>query len=135
MKPDALIYLKCTGDSFYRLWIEFLVPFHKLTPRERDVAARILMQYFKLKESISDPEVLKEVLWSAPSRKDMRESLKMTQVHFQMKLARLKESGFIVDGDINKKYIPSKSGASRFILGISFDWTSKENPSNGKEQD
>ena len=131
MKPNNVIYLKCTDASFYRMWIEFLAPFHKLTSREREVAARIIAQYFKLKDSIPDPEMLKEVMWSHTSRKDMRESLKMSQAHFQMILAKLRTSGVIVDGDINPKYIPHTTEEPRFMLSIVFDWSSKASPING----
>ena len=133
MKPNNVIYLKCTDSSFYRMWIEFLAPFHKLTSREREVAARIIAQYFKLKDSIPDPEVLKEVMWSHTSRKDMRESLKMSQAHFQMILAKLRTSGVIVDGDINPKYIPHISEDPRFLLSIVFDWSSQAKPINVSE--
>ena len=133
MKPNNLLPIKCTEDSFYRLWIEFLAPFHKLTSRERDVAARILAQYFKLRESISDPVVLKEVMWSQTSRKDMRESLKMSPAHFQMVLGELKKAGVLVDGDLNKRYIPQKTDDSRFVFQIVFDWSSPEHPANGRQ--
>ena len=131
MKPNNLIPLKCTDSSFFRLWVEFLAPFHKLTSREREVAARIIEQYFKLKDSIPDPEILKEVLWSYTSRKDMRESLKMSQAHFQMILAKLRDAEVLVNGDINPKYIPHMTDEPRFLLGIYFDWSSKTNPING----
>lgn len=132
MKPNNVIYLKCTGLSFYRMWIEFLAPFHKLTARERDVAARIIVQYFKLKESVNDQEMLKEVLWSQTSRKDMRESLGMSQAHFQMILAKLRSSGVLLDGDINPKYIPHIGDDPRFMLSIVFDWSSPTNQINGQ---
>ena len=134
MKPNNVIYLKCTDVSFYRMWIEFLAPFHKLTARERDVAARIIAQYFKLKDSIPDPDMLKEVLWSHTSRKDMRESLKMSQAHFQMILAKLREAHVLVDGDINPKYIPHINEVPRFMLSIIFDWSSSANPINAEGQ-
>lgn len=128
MKPNNVISLKCTEDSFYRLWMEFLAPFHKLTARERDVAARIIAQYFRLKENIPDPEVLREVLWSHKSRKDMRESLKMSPAHFQMVLAKLRESGVIKDGDLDPRYIPHKGQDPRFMLSIVYDWSSPDHP-------
>ena len=46
MKPNNVLYVKCTRDSFYRAWLEILTPWHKLSSRERDVAARIISQYF-----------------------------------------------------------------------------------------
>ncbi len=130
MKPNNYIYLKCTEDSFYRMWVEFLTPFHKLTAREKDVAARILMQYFRFKDSVPDHEVLKELLWSRNSRKDIMESLKMSQAHFQMVIAKLKGAGFLLpDGDIEKRYIPHKTmDDSRFMLQIVYDWSSKTAP-------
>ena len=131
MKPNNVIYQKCTRLSFFRGWVEFLAPFHKLTARERDVMARILVQYFKLKDNIPDPEVLKEVMWSQTSRKDMRESLGMSQAHFQMILAKLREAKVLVDGDLNPKYIPHVSDDPRFMLSIVFDWSSEGIPGNG----
>ena len=39
MKPNNLFLIPCTENSFYRAWMEFLTPYHKLTSREKDVAA------------------------------------------------------------------------------------------------
>lgn len=128
MKTNKLIPLKCTEDSFFRLWIEFLAPFHKLTSRERDVAARVIAQYLKLKKSITDPVVLDEVLWSQTSRNDMRESLKMSKPYFQMIIGKLKEVGIIGDVGINPNYLPDMTEEPRFLLSILFDWSSSRNP-------
>lgn len=128
MKPNNLIYLKCSGDSFYRAWIEFLTPYHKLAARERDVAARILAQYFKLKDNVPDPEVLRDVLWSRKSRKDMMDSLKMSQAHFQMVIGKLKKAEFLIGEDINPRYIPHKTDEPRFMLQVVYDWSTPENP-------
>ena len=135
MSPNNYVYLKCTEDSFYRLWFEFLTPFHKLTSREKDVAARIVIQWFRLKESVSDPVVLKDVMWSQASRKDMRESLGMSPAHFQMILGKLRTAGVLVDGGINPKYIPHIGADPRFMLSIMFDWSSPSNPVNVQESE
>ena len=136
MKPNNVIYLKCTEDSFYRVWIEFLAPFHKLTARERDVAARIIAQYFRLKENVPDPEVLRDVLWSRKSRKDMMASLGISQAHFQIVLAKLRQAGVLEEWDINPRYIPHKvEGDSRFMLQVVYDWSNQKNPvKDGSEQ-
>ena len=131
MKPNNVIYLKCTEDSFYRMWVEFLTPFHKLTSRERDVAARIIMHYFKFRENIDDPEVVRDLLWSRKSKKDIMDALGMSQAHFQIILAKLRSSGFIIDDDINPKYIPHKGDEPRFMLSVYYDWSTKSNPING----
>lgn len=135
MKPNNIIALRCTDESFYRMWVEILTPFHRLTNRERDVMARIISQRFKLQESISDPAMLKEVLWSQTSRRDMRESLKMSQANFQMTLSKLHKAGVLVDGDIRPQYIPHKGEDSRFCLQVIYDWSSKDKPADAKKQD
>ena len=127
MKPNNTIVLKCTEDSFLRTWMEFLAPFHKLTSRERDVASRLLKQYFRLKASIDDPEVLKDVMWSHTSRKDMMNALGMSPAHFQMTLTKLKKAGVIMNNDINPKFIPHITEDPRHMLCIVFDWSSSVN--------
>lgn len=128
-RPNKVILLKCSDESFFRMWMEFLSPFHKLADKEKDVAARILSQYFKLKDQCSDMAVLKQLLLSTTSRSDMRNSLGMSVAHFQMCLGKLRSSGVIVDNFINPKFIPNiDSDRSTFELRIVFDWTTKENP-------
>lgn len=126
-QPNNVNVLKCTEDSFLRTWLEFLTPYHHLTAREKDVAARILKQYLKLKESIADPNVLKEVLWSKTSRADMMASLGISQAHFQIILAHLKKAGFLVNGEVMAKYIPKIDSNPRVILCTVFDWSTPEN--------
>ncbi|MBQ3950923.1 MAG: hypothetical protein II661_10655 [Bacteroidales bacterium] len=123
MKPNKIWPVKCTRDSFARAWVDLLSPYHKLTSREKDVAARIINQHLKLKESISDPEVLRDVLWSRSSRKDMMQSLGMSQAHFQMVLARLREAEFLIDGDINKKYLPGITEDTTYTIQVVFYWS------------
>lgn len=134
MKTNTLIPLKCTEDSFYRLWVEFLAPFHKLTTRERDVAARVIAQYVKLRQSISDPAVLDEVLWSQTSRNDMRESLKMSKPYFQMVVGKLREVGIITETGINSRFLPHMTDNPRYILSVVFDWSSPSNPIRKDEE-
>lgn len=129
MKPNNVFLVKCTDTSFYRSWMEFLTPYHKLTAREKDVAARLLMQYFRFRDNVPDDDVLQDLLWSTKSRKDMMDSLGISQPHFQMVLAKLRSVGFLKDGTINPRFIPHKmSGEPRFMLQVVFDWSSENNP-------
>lgn len=129
MKPNNLIYLKCMSfDDFCKTWVAILTPFHHLTSRERDVAARIISQYFKLRQKVQDPEVLRDLLWSKSSRQDMMKSLKMSSEHFQMKLGKLRKAEFIIDNDINPRYLPHTSDEPRSTLLIAYDWSSVKKP-------
>lgn len=128
MQPNNIFFSSCPENLFYRVWLEFLTPYHKMSAREKDVAARILLQYFTLKNRVQDPSLLQELLFSAPSKNDMRESLGMSKAHFQMKLAALREARFLLEHDeINPKYLPHRSGP-KFFLGVVIDSSSEKNP-------
>lgn len=128
-RPNNVVYLKCSEGSFPRMWIEFLTPFHKLAAREKDVAARILTQYFRLKEQCSNDAMLHELLWSQSSRKDMRTSLGLSQPHFQMILRKLRDVGVLNGEHINPRYLPHiTEDSSTFELRVLFDYSSMSNP-------
>lgn len=133
MKPDKIIRVKCSPESFYRAFLEILTPYHKLASREKDVAARVIAQRAKLMKSVSDPEVLKEVLWSQTSRNDMRESLGISREHFQLLLGKLRRCGILVDGGVDPRYVPKMTDEPRFFLGVLFDWSSPDNPATPSE--
>lgn len=129
MKPNNLFFVSCTENSFYRAWMEFLTPYHKLTSREKDVAARILQQYFRFRGNVDDADVIHDLIWSKKSRCDMMESLKISRPHFQMVLAKLESTGFLHDGNIEPRFIPHMTfDGSRFLLQVCFDWSSQTNP-------
>lgn len=128
MQPNKIITVKVTDGSFLRTWMELLAPWHKLSSRERDVAARILAQYFFLKSKIDDPELVRDMLLSQTSKQDIRESLGMSHQHFHMVLRALRESGFLQNDEINPRYIPYMTDEPRFMLAILFDWSTPNNP-------
>lgn len=136
MKPNNVLLVPCTDTSFYRAWIEFLTPYHKLTAREKDVAARILLQWFRFKDNIKDESILNELLWSSTSKSDMMKSLQMSAAHFQIIMTKLKGAGFLKDGGINPRFLPHKRPEdSRFMLQVVFDWSSAANPIIREQQD
>ena len=135
MKPNNIIQVKSANRStFFRMWVEMLAPWHKLAPRERDVFARILEQYFILKTKVDDPELIVEFLWTNASRKDMRESLGVSQPHFQMMLASLRKQEVLLGDKINPRYLPHLTEDPRLGLFVLFDWSTPNNPVNGQKQ-
>ena len=128
MKPNNVAYRKCTDTSFYKEWLSFLTPFHGLANRECDVAARILEQYFRLSESIKDPDVLREVMWSKTSKNDMLKSLGMSVHQFYGILRKLRSIGFIADDTVNARFLPHKTDEPRVMLQVIFDWSSPTKP-------
>ena len=58
-KPNNVIVLKSSlNGKFFRMWLEFLRPFHKLTEREMDVLSVFLKERFDLSKVVSDQEIL-----------------------------------------------------------------------------
>ena len=77
-KPNNIARVPCSLDkSFFRYWLMFLEPFHKLTKREIDVAASFVKQRYELSKVIKDSEILD------------------------------RKNKVIVDGKINPKFIPN----------------------------
>lgn len=118
-----------TEGKFFRCWLEFLKPFHKLTDRETDVVASFLKQRYELSKVVSDQEILNKLTMSEDTKKKVREECGITQAHFQVIMTKLKKSQIIDNGRINPKFIPRvEEGANNVLLLLSFDlqWITKE---------
>lgn len=122
-KPNSVIALK--GDlsgSFFRIWLEFLRPFHKLTERETDVMASFLKHRFELSKVVSDQEVLNKLTMSEDTKRKVRDDCNISQAHFQVIMTKLKKSKMIDNGKINPRFIPRvEQDAKSFQLLLSFE--------------
>jgi hypothetical protein len=111
-----------TEGKFFKYWLEFLRPFHKLTERETDVMASFLKQRFELSKVIKDQEVLNKYTMNEETKRKVREECGITQSHFQVIMTKLKKSKMIENGRINPKFIPRvEEDANNFLLLLSFN--------------
>ena len=110
-------------DKFFRFWLEFLIPFHRLTSREMEVAAALLRERFELSKSISDDEILDRVTMGDDSRQKIRKECNITPAHFQAILGKLRKARIIIDGRINPRFIPKNLNSvdESFQLLLYFD--------------
>lgn len=107
-KPNNIIRMPCSLDkSFFRLWLKFLEPFHKLTDREIDVITSFIKQRYELSKVINDNNILDKVTMSEDTKKKVREECNITLPHFQVIMGKLRKNKVIVDGKINPKFIPN----------------------------
>lgn len=122
-KPNNVIALKSSlSGRFFRIWLEFLRPFHKLTERETDVMAAFLKQRFELSKVVSDQEVLNKLTMSEDTKKKVRDDCNISQAHFQVIMTKLKKSKMIDNGKINPRFIPRVEQDSRgFQLLLAFE--------------
>lgn len=122
-KPNSVIALKSSlNGNFFRMWLEFLRPFHKLTERESDVMASFLRQRYELSKVVSDQEILDKLIMSEDTKKKVREDCGISQVHFQVIMTKLKKSKMIDNGKINPRFIPRVDKDTKsFQLLLSFE--------------
>lgn len=135
---DSVIHVPCQSEeAFYRAWVEMLTPWHRLAPREKDVAAAVLLRLSRLRETVADPDVLWDVLWSLQSKRSMERQLGMTPDHFQLVVREMRKAGFLVEGDrVNPRYIPAVGkGASRYMLLFVYDWPGKPGAEGDAEEE
>lgn len=106
-KPNSVLNIDSPlSKNFFRLWLEFLKPFHRLTDRETDVLAAFLKERYYLGKKINDPELLDKITMSEDTKKRVREACNMSSTHFQVIMTKLKKSCIIENGKISSKLIP-----------------------------
>ena len=122
-RPNNVIALKSSlSGKFFRIWLEFLRPFHKLTERETDVMAAFLKERFELSKVVSDQEVLNRLTMSEDTKKKIRETCNISQTHFQVIMTKLKKNNIKSKNRINPKFIPRiDKNAKGFQLLLAFD--------------
>lgn len=122
-KINNIIKIPTSTEDFFKYWMIFLKPFHNLTNKEMDVAAKILQHRHFLSKAIKDEKILNDVLLSRENRKKIREELDITTAHLQVILSTLKSVNFIKDGMVNPRFIPRINNNKQFNLLMSFDFS------------
>lgn len=115
--------------TFFRIWVEFLTPLHGLTSREKDVVASLLKNRFELSASISDEYILDKVLMSDDIKTKVKEECNISDAFFQVILGKLRKTKVLVEGRINKKFIPKnlKANDKSLQLLLYFDLNAENN--------
>lgn len=112
-----------TEGKFFKYWLEFLKPFHRLTDREIDVTASFLKQRYELGKVIKDNELLDKIAMNEDTKRKIREDCNISQAHFQVIMTKLKKSKVIENGKINPKFIPKiqeDSNSCQLLLVFEF---------------
>lgn len=109
--------------NFFRYWLEFLSPYHHLSPREMDIAASFLKQRHLLSRVIKDEALLDKITMNEDTKHKIMEECKITPSHFQVIMGKLRKSHIIEDNKINPKFIPKniEEGDTSCKLLLYFD--------------
>lgn len=104
------------GD-FFRAWIDFLKPVHKLANREMDVLALFLKKRYELGKVITDPDVLDEVLMSEATKREIRTACGISAKHFQVIMCKFRKNGVVKNNKIFMLLIPriTEEGAGLLV--------------------
>lgn len=91
---------------FYKYWLELMRPMHKLTMKEMEVLAYLLMKRYEFMESISDERLANKILFGMEFRAELRKELNITPTHLHVVLTSFRKKNVITEEGINKKFIP-----------------------------
>lgn len=121
---DNVIRIPCkVSGNFFRLWFQFLAPFHHLTDREMEVAACLVKHRYELSKVILDNDVLDKVVMSEDTKAKIREECEISLAHFQVIMGKLKKNKVVLENRINPKYIPNINNEGYFRLMFLFEFT------------
>lgn len=111
--------------NFFRIWIEYLTPLHRLTNREKDVVAAFIKARFELSKVVTDSNLLDKIAMSDDIKNKIKAECSVSDAFFQVILGKLRKIGVIVDGRINPKFIPKSLGhndqAAQLLLYFDLD--------------
>lgn len=129
-KVNGVIHIPASlSGSFFRYWLEFLSPFHSLSPREMDVAANFLKQRYILSKAIRDNVLLDKIVMSQETKKKVMTECGVSTPHFQVIMGKLRKSKIIVNDRLNPKFVPKgmSDGDKSFQLMLYFDLSEGDN--------
>ena len=118
---NALRIPTSLDGSFFKLWIEFLRPLHKLTNREIDVIASFIKHRYTLSKAISDAAILDRITLSKDTQKEVIKDCGITLQYLQTTMSKFRKNGVIVNGRRNPKFIPNINDKGMITLLLCFD--------------
>lgn len=118
---NAGLRVPCTPETFVRTWFRYLTQVHQLTDKEADVAAEFVKHYMTLSKDIHDEGHINEILFSKKTKNQICDDLGLKQPYFRTILQSLRRNKVIVNGGLNKRYVPSYTPGKKFRLMFVFD--------------
>jgi len=119
-KVNKMVEVPCTSENFYRLWLSFMIPFHKFTPQVIMIAGELLKHRQRLSKVISDERILSKVLLGAEVRNEILKACNCTLSTFRVTINKLKKAKFLVDGRIEPRFIPNIGDSKTFNVMLAF---------------
>lgn len=109
LKNSKAACIDCNVNNFYKIWLTFLTPLHKLTSKSIEVAAELLKQRKMLSKKVNDPIILNKLLFGPETKNLITKRCKITSSNYYVVIGKLKKAGFITESGINNLFIPDKN--------------------------
>lgn len=122
-KNTAVVRIPTSIDGdFFRYYLEFLSPIHKLTARETDVLAAFLKERYRLSKLIPDDAIVSQLMMSEDTKRVLKDKCEMSSSHFQVIFSKLRKLGYIKNGTVDQRFVPDiDSSTDKFNLIFFFD--------------
>ena len=116
--------LNVNKKLFFKRWLDFLKPYHKLRPKEIEFLAILLYKRNILSGKVSDDSLVNKLLFDTDTRKEVREELNYNDAQtFNNMLYSLRKSNVLSsDNIIEPALIPNIKG-NNFKLVFNFNVT------------
>lgn len=105
--PNSVVTIPTSLNDFFKHWIEFLSPFHKLTGKEMEVLVALIRRRYELSKAITDDNLLDKILMSSETKKSIKEECKISSQYLQVLISKLRKHNILVDDKINRRFIPN----------------------------
>lgn len=92
--------------SFFKYFLEFTEPFHKLTGQQQTVVALLLFYRYELSKVITNDKILWSQTFDYDQRMRICEEMKIKPVSLENLLSQIRKKGIIVDNQIIARFVP-----------------------------
>ena len=108
--------------NFFFRYIEFLKPFHKLSPQQCNVLALLLYYHYKFSKEITNNKVLWKEVFDYDTKQLIIEELGISVAQIENILTQLRKKNVVIDKKISELYIPNiKNDSKTFSITYNFN--------------
>lgn len=103
----SVTIIPCKIKDFFKYWVEFTKPFHKLKDKECRLLSVLLCKRYELSKLITDDSLIDNYLFSTEVRNELMKELNASSTQFNVSLTLMRQAGILSKENIlHKRYIP-----------------------------
>lgn len=108
--------------TFFRNWMQFTQPFHKLSNQQQTVLALLLFYHYQLKREITNVKILWKAVFDYDTKIKVATELEIQPGALENLLSQLRKKKIIVDNQITPAYVPDLDlNSKKFTIVFNFN--------------